>query len=146
MKIGIGNDHAAPEMKFQVKEYLEGLGYEVVNFGTDTDDRVDYPDIAEKVCDAIVNGEVEKGVLICGTGLGMSIAANKIDGIRAACCSEPFSAALSVEHNNANVICFGARVIDFDKAKEILDAYFGAEFQGGRHAVRVDKIMALENR
>lgn len=146
MKIGIGNDHAAPEMKFRVKEYLEGLGYEVVNFGTDTDDRVDYPDIAEKVCDAIVNGEVEKGVLICGTGLGMSIAANKIDGIRAACCSEPFSAALAVEHNNANVICFGARVIDFDKAREILDAYFGAEFQGGRHAVRVDKIMALENR
>ena len=146
MKIGIGNDHAAPEMKFRVKEYLEGLGYEVVNFGTDTDDRVDYPDIAEKVCDAIVSGEIEKGVLICGTGLGMSISANKINGIRAACCSEPSSAALAVEHNNANVICFGARVIDFDKAKEILDAYFGAEFQGGRHAVRVDKIMALENR
>ena len=146
MKLAIGNDHAGPEMKFELAEYLESKGHEVINFGTDTTESVDYPDIAVKVADAVLSGEAEKGVLICGTGIGISLAANKINGIRAACVSEPVSASLAVRHNNANIICFGARIVDVETAKEILDAFFGSEFEGGRHQRRVDKIMALEKR
>lgn len=146
MKIAIGNDHAAPEMKFELMKYLEDKGYEVVNYGTDTDESVDYPDYGEMVANAVAAGEADKGVLICGTGIGISLAANKVHGIRAAVCSEPKSAALSVQHNNANIICFGARIVDTDMAKQILDAFFGAEFEGGRHQRRVDKIMAIEAR
>ena len=110
MKIGIANDHSAVAMKNEVKEYLESLGYEVVNFGTDTDDSVDYPVYGEKVAEAVANGEVDRGVAICGTGVGIGLACNKVKGIRACTCSEPYSAEYSRRHNNANVVTFGARV------------------------------------
>lgn len=145
MTISIGNDHAAFDMKFEIKEYLEGKGYTVINEGTDTSERVDYPDIALKVANDIKSGRADKGILICGTGVGMSIAANKIKKIRACVCSEPYSARLTVEHNNANIICFGARVIGIETAKMIVDSFLEASFQGGRHQQRLDKITDLEN-
>lgn len=146
MKIVIGNDHAAYEMKFVIKKYLEDKGYEVINVGCDTADRVDYPDYAEKVGNAVISGEADLGIAICGTGVGMSIAANKIKGIRAVVCSEPYSAKLSRMHNNANVLCFGARVVGEELAKMIVDEWLAAEFLGERHAERVNKITALENK
>ena len=120
MKIGIANDHSAVAMKNEVKEYLESLGYEVVNFGTDTDDSVDYPVYGEKVAEAVANGEVDRGVAICGTGVGIGLACNKVKGIRACTCSEPYSAEYSRRHNNANVVTFGARVIGPETAKQIV--------------------------
>ncbi len=111
MKIAIGNDHAAPQLKNAVKEHLEHRGFEVIDVGCAAGERCDYPDKAVEVCEKVISGECELGVLICGTGLGMSYAANKFRGIRAACCSDQFSARLSREHNNANVLCFGARVV-----------------------------------
>ena len=111
MKIGIANDHSAVAMKNEVKEYLESLGYEVVNFGTDTDDSVDYPVDGEKVAEAVANGEVDRGVASCGSGVGIGLACNKVKGIRACTCSEPYSAEYSRRHNKAKVVTFGARVI-----------------------------------
>ena len=146
MKIAIGNDHAAFEMKNEIKAYLEGKGYEVLNLGCDSRDRVDYPDYAEKIGKAVVSGEADLGIAICGTGVGMSISINKIRGIRAVCCSEPYSAKLSRMHNDSNVLCFGARVIGPELAKMIVDEWLGASFMGGHHIARVDKIRALENR
>lgn len=146
MKIVIGNDHAAYEMKNVIKAHLESKGIEVMNVGCDSDARVDYPDYAEKIGNAVVNGEADLGIAICGTGVGMSIAANKIKGVRAVCCSEPYSAKLSRMHNNANVLCFGARVVGEELAKMIVDEWLAAEFLGGRHADRVEKIKALENK
>lgn len=145
MKIAIGNDHAAPEMKFQLIKRLEAQGHEVVNFGTDDDASCDYPDYAEKVAKAVVSGECDKGILICGTGVGISIAANKIDGVRCCVCSEPCTARLSREHNNANIIAFGARVVGQAMAEMIVDTFLNTEFEGGeRHSRRVAKIAALE--
>ena len=146
MKIAIGNDHAAFEMKNEIKAYLEGKGCEVLNLGCDSGDRVDYPDYAEKIGKAVVSGEADLGIAICGTGVGMSIAINKIRGIRAVCCSEPYSAKLSRMHNDSNVLCFGARVIGPELAKMIVDEWLGASFMGEHHIARVDKIRALENR
>jgi len=144
MKIALGNDHAAVEMKFFVKKYLEEKGYEVLNLGTDTLDSVDYPDFGAAVGRAVTGGEAELGIAICGSGVGISIAANKVKGVRAVCCSEPYSARMSREHNNANVLCFGARVIGQEMAKMIIDEFLAAKFQGGRHEKRVNKILALE--
>ena len=145
MKIAIGNDHAAPEMKFQLIKRLEAQGHEVVNFGTDDDASCDYPDYAEKVAKAVVSGECDKGILICGTGVGISIAANKINGVRCCVCSEPCTARLSREHNNANIIAFGARVVGQAMAEMIVDTFLNTEFEGGeRHSRRVAKIAALE--
>ena len=144
MKIAIGNDHVAVEMKNHIKAYLEEKGYEVVDFGTHTTDRADYPIYAKKVADAIVAGECDLGVLICGTGIGISMAANKVKGIRAAVCSEAYSAALTRRHNNANIIAFGARVIGMATAETIVDAFLEAEYEGGRHQNRVDMITAIE--
>lgn len=144
MKIAIGNDHAAVEMKNIIKEYLEEKGYEVINFGTDTLDSVDYPLYGEKVGNAVVSGEADLGIAICGTGVGISIACNKVNGVRAVCCSEPYSAKLSRIHNNSNVLCFGARVIGPELAKMIVDEWLGAEFLGGRHQRRVDIISEIE--
>ena len=144
MKIALGNDHAAVEMKEIVKAYLEEKGYEVLNLGTDTHDSVDYPDYGAKVGRAVVNGDADFGIAICGSGVGISISANKIKGVRAVCCSEPYSARMSRQHNNANVLCFGARVIGPEMAKMIIDEWLSAEFLGGRHQMRVDKISALE--
>ena len=146
MKIGIGNDHVGYEMKLEIKEYLEAQGHEVVDFGADSAERSDYPIYGEKVARAVVSGEVDRGVLICGTGVGISLAANKVDGIRAAVCSEPVTASLAKRHNNANIIAFGARIVGIEMAKAIVDAWLSAEFEGGRHAHRVALMMDIENR
>ena len=146
MKIVIGNDHAAVDMKNEIKAYLEELGHEVVNFGTDTNDSVNYPEYGEKVGVAVANGEFDCGILICGTGVGISIAANKVNGVRAAVCSEPTTARLVKEHNNANIIAFGARVIGVELAKMIVDEFLETPFDGGRHQKRVDMIMEIEEK
>lgn len=146
MKIGIGNDHAAVVMKKEITEYLEELGHEVVNYGTDSDESCSYAVYGEKVARAVAAKEVELGVLICGTGLGISLAANKVKGIRAAVCSEPCTARLSRQHNDANILAFGARIIGIETAKEIVKAWLDAEFEGGRHQTRVDMIMAIEEK
>ena len=146
MKIGIGNDHAALEMKNQVMEYLEEKGYEVINYGTNTPESCNYPEFGEKVGRAVVSGEVDCGILICGTGVVISLAANKVKGVRAVVCSEPYSAKLSKQHNNTNILAFGARVVGIELAKMIIDEWLGAEFEGGRHQTRVDMIMAIENK
>ena len=146
MKIGIGNDHAAVDMKNQVVEYLEGKGYEVVNFGTDTYESCNYTEYAEKVGRAVTAGDVDLGILICGTGVGISLAANKVKGVRAVVCSEPYSAKLSRQHNNTNILAFGARVIGIELAKMIIDEWLSAEFEGGRHQRRVDLIMDIEEK
>ena len=146
MKIGIANDHAAVEMKNEVIAYLESKGYEVVNYGTDTHDSCNYPEFGEKIGRAVVSGEVDKGIAICGSGLGISLAANKVKGVRASLCSEPYTAKMSREHNDANVLAFGARVIGIEMAKMIIDTWLGTEFLGGRHQTRVDMIMDIEKR
>jgi ribose 5-phosphate isomerase B len=146
MKIAIGNDHAATEMKFQIKEYLESKGYEVVNFGTDTNESCNYPEFGEAVARAVVGKEADLGILICGTGVGISLAANKVKGIRAAVCSEPVTARLSREHNNTNILAFGARIVGLEMAKSIVDAWLNAQFEGGRHQTRIDMIHAIEER
>lgn len=146
MKIGIANDHASVEMKQQVVAYLKEKGYDVVNYGTDSTESCDYPVYGEKIGHAVVSGEVDFGIAICGTGLGISLAANKVHGIRAAVCSEPYTARLSRQHNNANILAFGSRVIGIELAKMIIDEFLGAEFEGGRHQRRVDMIMDIERR
>ena len=146
MRIGIGNDHAAVEMKEQIVAFLEELGNEVVNYGTDTNDSCDYPVYGEKVGRAVVDGDVECGILICGTGVGISIAANKVKGVRAVVCSEPYSAKLSKQHNNTNILAFGARVIGIELAKMIVEEWLNTEFEGDRHQRRVDMISDIENR
>lgn len=144
--IGIGNDHGGYELKMHIKKLLESKGVEVKDFGIHNTDSVDYPDIAVPVCESVVNGECECGILVCGTGIGMSIAANKINGIRAAHVTDSFSARMTKMHNNANVICLGGRITGPEIASDIVEAYLKAEFQGGRHENRVNKIMALENK
>ena len=146
MKIAIGNDHAATELKFVIMDYLKELGHEVINFGTDGTDSCNYPEYGEKVGRAVVAGEADCGVLICGTGVGISLAANKVKGIRACVCSEPYTAKLSRMHNNSNVLAFGARVVGSELAKMIVDEWLAAEFEGGRHQRRVDLIMAIEGK
>jgi ribose 5-phosphate isomerase B len=145
MKIGIGNDHVAFDMKLEIKEYLEALGHEVVDFGTHTKDRTDYPIYGVAVAKAVVKKQVDCGILICGTGVGISLAANKVKGIRAVVCSEPYSAKLSKQHNNTNILAFGARVVGIELAKMIVDAWLNAEFEGGRHAKRIAMITDIEN-
>ena len=145
MKIAIGNDHAATELKFIIKEYVEGMGHEVINFGTDDNESCDYPAYGKKVGEAVVNGEADCGILICGTGVGISIAANKVKGVRAAVCSAVATAHLVKEHNNANIIAFGARIVGVELAKDIVKTYLEAEFEGGRHQRRIDMIHDIEN-
>ena len=144
MKIGIGNDHTAVEYKNVIKEHLEAQGYEVVNYGTDSTESCNYPEMGETVANAVASGEVERGIVICGTGEGIGISANKVDGIRCCICSEPYSALLSRQHNNSNMLAFGARVVGIEMAKMIVDAWMDGEFQGGRHQVRVDMISDIE--
>ncbi len=146
MKIGIGCDHAAFAMKEEIREYLMAQGHEVRDYGTYSEARCDYPVYGERVALAVKSGEVERGVLICGTGVGISLAANKVKGIRAAVCSEPYTAQMAVRHNNAQIVAFGARVIGIDTAKMITDAFLSAEFEGGRHQRRVDLISAIEEK
>lgn len=144
MKLAIGNDHVAVEMKKEIKAYLEGKGIEVVDVGTDSTERFNYPISGYKVAKLVASGQVDGGVLICGTGVGISLAANKVKGIRACVCSEPYSAKLSKQHNNSNIIAFGARVIGVETAKMIVDEWLAAEYEGGRHQVRIDMIAEIE--
>ena len=147
MKVGIGNDHAAVSFKFALKEYLESKGFEVVDYGsTDPKAADDYPDFGQKVAEELIAGNIDKGVLICGTGVGIALAANKVPGIRAGVCSDTATARLIVQHNNANIISLGERIVGLELAKDILDSVFSAEFEGGRHARRVDKITAIEEK
>lgn len=145
MKIGIANDHAGVEYKNEIAKYIkEKYGYEVVNFGTDTSASVDYPIYGEKVARAVAKKEVDLGIAICGTGLGISLAANKVKGIRCCVCSEAYTAKMSRVHNNCNMLAFGARVVGLDVAKMIVDAWLSAEFEGGRHERRVAQIITIE--
>ena len=147
MKITIGSDHGAVELKEEVKKVLaEFEGVEVKDVGTFGTDSVDYPDIAEKVCADVTSGAADRGIVLCGTGIGISIAANKIKGIRCALCNEVYSAKMSREHNNANVLAMGGRVIGYGVAAEIVRTWMTTEFAGGRHERRVNKIMALETK
>lgn len=146
MKIGIGNDHSAVEMKQEIVKFLQDLGYEVVNYGTDSTESCDYPVYGEKVARAVAAKEVDLGILMCGTGVGISLAANKVKGIRAVVCSEPYSARLSRQHNNTNILALGARVVGIELAKMIIEEWLNAEFEGGRHQRRVDMIMAIEEK
>lgn len=146
MKIAIGNDHAAPELKIAVIEHLKEIGVECVDMGCAVGERCDYPNAAKAVCEKVVSAECDLGILICGTGIGMSMAANKVKGIRAACCSEPFSARLTREHNNANVLCFGARVVGEGTAMDLVDAFVDTPFSNDeRHIRRIDLISEIEN-
>ena len=146
MKIGIGNDHSALELKAEIIGFLKEKGYEIVDFGTNSTESCDYPIYGEKVARAVAAGEVEKVILICGTGLGISLAANKVEGIRAVVCSEPFTAKMSRAHNNCNILALGARVVGAELAKMIVDTWLSTEFEGGRHQRRVDMIMDIEKR
>ena len=144
MKLAIGNDHVAVDMKKEIRAHLEQKGIEVIDVGTDKTDRFDYPISGYKVAKLVAAGEVDGGVLICGTGVGISLAANKVHGIRACVCSDPYTAKLSKQHNNTNIVAFGARVIGIETAKMIVDEWLSAEFEGGRHQRRVDMIMEIE--
>lgn len=140
MKIVIGNDHAGVDLKNKIKEELRKKGHEVINVGTDTLDSVDYPDIAVLASEKVLSGEAQFGILICGTGIGISIAANKIKGIRAALAHNEFTAKLSRLHNDANIIALGARVLGDSLAIACVETFINTEFEGGRHARRVGKI------
>ena len=145
MKIAIGNDHVAVGLKNHIKKYLEDKGHTLVDFGAYTDERCDYPIYGKKVALAVASGECECGILICGTGVGISLAANKVKGIRAAVCSEPYTARLTKKHNNANIIAFGARVVGEEMAEMIVDEYLSATYEGGRHQRRIDMISEIES-
>ena len=144
-KLYIGCDHAALHMKNDLIGYLNDKGYEIEDVGPYTPESVDYPVYAKKVCDKVLADKGSLGILICGTGIGMSIAANKVKGIRAAAVSEVFSAIMTRKHNDANVLCMGARVIGIETAKMIADGFLEAEYEGGRHQKRVDMRTELEN-
>ena len=145
MKLAIGNDHSALAIKAEVVEHLNDRGdVELVDVGTNSSESFDYAISGYRVARLVADGEVDGGILICGTGVGISLAANKVHGIRACVCSEPYSAELSKRHNNSNIICFGARVVGPEVAKQIVDAWLDAEFEGGRHARRVAQIMEIE--
>jgi ribose 5-phosphate isomerase B len=144
MNIVTGSDHAGFALKQDLIAFLEGLGHTVVDKGPEIKSRCDYPDFAAAVAESVVKGEAEWGLLVCGTGIGMAMCANKVDGIRAAVVSDAFSARATRLHNDANVLCLGERVVGGGLATEILAAWLDAEFEGGRHQARIDKMMALE--
>lgn len=143
--VAIGCDHGGYELKKEIIVHLTKNGIEFKDFGTYDGNSVDYPDIAKLVCKSILDGECENGILVCGTGIGISIAANKHKGIRAAVCSDEFSAKFTRLHNDANVLCLGGRVVGPGLACELVDIFLSTGFEGGRHALRVDKITAIEN-
>ena len=144
MKLVCGSDHAGLRLKEELKKHLEEKGITVHDVGTHSNESVDYPDFAVQVAREVAKHEADLGLLVCGTGIGMAITANKIAGVRAASVSDTFSARASREHNDANVLCIGERVVGVGLAKDILDAFLGAQFQGGRHTGRVAKINALD--
>ena len=139
-RLAIGNDHTAIDMKNEIMAYVQEKGIEVVDAGTNGPERFNYPVSGYKVARMVADGEVDGGILICGTGVGISLSANKVHGIRAVVCSEPYSARLSRQHNDTNIVAFGARVVGVETAKDIVDAWLGAEYEGGRHQVRIDMI------
>jgi ribose 5-phosphate isomerase B len=144
-KIALGSDHGGYHLKEHIKAHLLDLGYEVEDFGTHSTDSCDYPDIAQVVSVHIAKKKADCGILVCGTGVGISISANKVKGIRAACCSDTFSARYSRLHNDANILCLGERVVGFGLALELVDAFLYGEFEGGRHQKRINKISEIEN-
>ena len=142
--IALACDHAALEMKEEIKKLLTEMGETYHDFGTYTTDSCDYPVLAARAAKAVVSGECEKGIVICGTGIGISIAANKVNGVRCALCHEPFSAEMTRRHNDANMVAFGARVIGTELARSIVKTFLTTEFEGGRHQRRIDLIERLE--
>ncbi len=146
MRIAIGSDHGGWRLKKEIIALLQEKGIACQDFGTFSPEAADYPDFALKVAEAVRSGEYDRGILCCGTGIGVAIAANKVPGIRAALCHDPFSARAAREHNNANILTLGERVIGPGLAKEIVETWLKAEFQGGRHARRVEKITMIEER
>lgn len=139
-KFYIATDHAGFALKSFVKDYVISLGHEIIDLGPDSDDRVDYPDFAKKCADAVVEDKGSFGILICGTGIGISIAANKVPGIRAALCHDHYTAKLTRQHNDANILCFGERVVGKGVIEDMIEVFANTEFEGGRHAGRVEKI------
>lgn len=144
MKLAIGSDHVGIELKPEIIDYVKELGHEIEDFGPYSSERTDYPSYGKKVAEEVASGRFDGGILICGTGVGISISANKVKGIRAVVCSEPYSAKLSKEHNNTNIVAFGSRVIGSELAKMIVKEWLDAEFEGGRHANRVQMIAEIE--
>lgn len=146
MTIAIGCDHAGVDLKKEIISLLKELHIEYVDFGTDTPESVDYPDFGEKVSQAVSSGKIEKGILICGTGIGMSIVANKFSGIRASLCNDLFTAKMSRLHNDANILVLGGRIVGKDLAREIVKTWVSTPFEGARHCRRLDKISYIEDR
>ncbi|MEG0308180.1 MAG: ribose 5-phosphate isomerase B [Clostridium sp.] len=146
MRIAIGSDHGGLKLKQDVIKHLQGKGIEVKDYGTYTQESCDYPEYGQKVGEAVVAKECNLGILICGTGIGISIAANKIPGVRAALCSDTFSAHATREHNNSNILAMGERVVGVGLALDIVDAFLGSNFEGGRHEGRVNKITQIEEK
>ncbi len=144
-KIAIACDHGGYELKKDIIKHLTARGFEVVDFGCDSTQSVDYPDYALPASQAVAKGECDLGILICGTGIGMSLCANKVKGIRAACCSDTFSARMTRMHNNSNILCFGARVVGLGLATDMVDLFLDTPFEGERHNARIAKMMAIEN-
>jgi ribose 5-phosphate isomerase B len=145
MKIALGADHAGFELKDKIKQHLSGQGFEVHDEGTNSGESVDYPDFAKKVAEDVTAERATMGILVCGTGIGMAISANKVPGIRAANCSTVFEAQMSREHNDANILALGARVLEPQAALEIVDTWLNTKFAGGRHQRRLDKIHEIEH-
>lgn len=146
MKIGIGSDHGGYELKEHVVEYLKNEGIEYIDYGTYSLESVDYPEFGQKVAEAVISKEVDKGIIVCGTGIGISISANKVPGIRCALCGDTYSARMSIEHNNANILALGGRVTGRDLAIEIVSVWLKATFQGDRHIRRINKISDIERK
>jgi ribose 5-phosphate isomerase B len=146
MRIAIASDHAGYELKQQIARYLLAQGHQVQDLGTHSPQSVDYPDYAVRVARAVVAGEAERGILICGTGIGMSIAANKVRGARAAVCTDCYMARMARQHNDARILCLGGRVLGLGSALDVVEVFLRTDFVGGRHAQRVDKIVALERK
>ena len=142
--IALAADHGGYELKEAIKKHLEEKGVAYVDYGTNSTASVDYPDMALPACKAVVNGECDKALLFCGTGVGISMSANKVKGIRACCCSDAFSAEFTRRHNDANALCMGGRVVGPGLAIQLVDVFLGTEFEGGRHSARIEKLMAIE--
>ena len=145
MKIALGSDHGGFKLKNEIISYLKENGYEIKDFGTYTTESCDYPEYAQKVAEVVANKEFDFGILVCGTGIGISMSANKVPGIRAALCSDTFSAHATREHNNANILALGERIVGPGLAIDIVKTFLNSEFEGGRHQNRIDKISEIEN-
>jgi ribose 5-phosphate isomerase B len=145
MRIAMGNDHVAYGMKCEIKEYLTGKGHQIIDIGAHNEERTDYPRYGKAAAEMVARQEADLGILICGTGVGISLAANKVRGIRAVVCSEPYTARLSRRHNNTNILAFGSRVVGIELAKMIVDEWLNAVFEGGRHKDRINMITAIED-